>query len=163
MSQRLMTLFLFCILSCGLSFAQQSHSTLVGSVTTGGDPLPGVTLVLEGPDMQGSRNAVSNADGSYRFVLVPSGRDYKLTATISGFNTSVQKNIALALGKTTRIKVKLAPSKVAEEMVVTSETPLIDTTSPQISVNFTEEFVKTLTNDRQMQMVMGMTPGALPI
>ncbi len=72
-----------------------------GSVTDqSGAPLPGVSVELTSPNMQGTRTAVTSADGRYRFPSVPPG-PYKVTATLSGFGT-VQKNATVTLDSTTQ-------------------------------------------------------------
>src|SRR5688572_33391702 len=56
---------------------------IVGTLTDStGAVLPGVTLTLTGPNLQGSRIAVSDEQGIYRFRNVPPGSDYKLAAQL---------------------------------------------------------------------------------
>ena len=63
----------------------QTTGTVEGSVTDqSGAPLPGVTVSLASPALQGSRTAVTGSDGRYRFPALSPGR-YEVTATLSGF------------------------------------------------------------------------------
>ena len=68
-------------------FAQSSTAgSLSGTVTdSSGAALPGVTVELSGPAMQGTRSVVTDSSGTYRFVNVPVGENYKVVANLSGF------------------------------------------------------------------------------
>ncbi len=144
-----------------MGFAQQKYSVLTGTVSVDGNALPGVTLQLTGPNLMGQRTVVSDENGVYRFTLIPPGQGYELNATMMGFQPFVRKNIALPLGKTITVDVNMSDATVEEEIIVTAEAPLIDTTSNEVSTNLRTEFVQTLTNDRQFQMVMAMMPGTI--
>ena len=52
----------------------QTTGTVEGTVTDQSNaPLPGVTVELTSPSLQGSRTAVTAADGRYRFPSIPPG------------------------------------------------------------------------------------------
>jgi len=52
-------------------FAQATTGTLTGSVTSEGRPLPGVTVTVASPSMQGTKTAVSGEAGGYNFPSLP--------------------------------------------------------------------------------------------
>ena len=81
-------------LIAGSAFAQTTAS-LTGAVTTEGKPLPGVTVTISSPNLQGSRTAVTGENGGYQFSGMPPG-DYKVTFELSGMGT-VTKNTRLEL------------------------------------------------------------------
>ena len=86
------------LLVAGSAFAQTSTSgAIVGTVAQAGTPLPGVTVELKSPAMQGTRTEVTDSKGQFRFTLLPPGT-YNLSATLSGFNTVNQNNIQVWLG-----------------------------------------------------------------
>ena len=65
--------------------AAQTTGTIEGTVTDqGGGALPGVTVELSGPHLQGTRTATTANDGRFRFISLPPG-PYKVTANLSGF------------------------------------------------------------------------------
>jgi protocatechuate 3,4-dioxygenase beta subunit len=48
--------------------------TLFGTVTDGdGSALPGVTVTVSSPSLQGTRSAVTSAAGEYSFPILPPG------------------------------------------------------------------------------------------
>ena len=55
-----------------------------GKVTDESDAaLPGVTITISSPSMQGTRNTVSGADGTFRFPAIAPG-EYKVTYELGG-------------------------------------------------------------------------------
>jgi Cna protein B-type domain. len=85
-------------------WAQQQYGSIAGTVVDNQkQPLPGVTVTLSGPAMQGTRVAVTDAQGRFRFVPVPPGKDYTLKFELSGFNTVEQTGIIVNLGNETSI------------------------------------------------------------
>ena len=57
------------------AFAQLTTGNLTGTVTTAGAPLPGVTVSLAAPTLQGTRTAITDSNGAYNFQGLPPG-DY---------------------------------------------------------------------------------------
>ena len=82
-----------------VSVFAQTTGTVEGAVTDQSNaPLPGVTVELTSPNLQGSRTAVTSADGRYRFPAVPPGA-YKVTAELAGFG-KVEKRATVNLDST---------------------------------------------------------------
>src|SRR5215470_14388356 len=75
----------------------QTTGSIEGTLTdSSGSPLPGASVEIKSPSLLGTRTAVTNADGRYRFPAIPPGT-YSLTATLSGFKkverTGVKVNL----------------------------------------------------------------------
>src|SRR5262245_26465214 len=89
-------LALCCLLAVVAAAHGQTTGTVEGIVTDQSNaPLPGVSVDLASPKLQGSRSAVTGADGRYRFLnLIPG--DYTVTATLAGFGT-VEKKATVTL------------------------------------------------------------------
>src|ERR1044072_6793174 len=102
------------VLASGPVFAQSVGSTtgaINGKVSdaTGGI-MPGVTITISSPSMQGVRTATTDADGAYRFPAIPPG-EYKITYELEGFSTVVREGIRVGLGFTATVNTEL---KVAD-------------------------------------------------
>src|SRR5215204_3889284 len=54
--------------------------------------LPGVTVTISAPQMQGTQTAVTNAEGNYRFPGIPPGT-YTVRYELPGFGTVVREGI----------------------------------------------------------------------
>ena len=68
-------LFAVLLLIGGAAFGQGTTGSLVGTVTTEGAGLPGVTVTITSPALQGTRTAVTGDNGGYSFPALPPG-DY---------------------------------------------------------------------------------------
>jgi hypothetical protein len=60
---------LLLLVSTSAAFAQTTAS-LTGTVTTDNTPLPGVTVTISSPQMQGTRTAVTGDAGGYSFGAI---------------------------------------------------------------------------------------------
>lgn len=77
----------FLILGHGSLEAQVTTGSIEGFVTdSSGAVVPGTPVVAKNPDTNYSRTVVSQADGSYRFLLLPVGR-YTVSFSKEGFQT----------------------------------------------------------------------------
>src|SRR5688572_15394857 len=87
MVRKLLVVLAMFLLVTTATFAQSTTAgSLSGTVTdSSGATLPGVTVELTGPSMQGTRTAVTDGSGTYRFVNVPPGESYRVTVTLAGF------------------------------------------------------------------------------
>ncbi|PYQ94743.1 MAG: hypothetical protein DMF97_18050, partial [Acidobacteria bacterium] len=78
------------VVTCGIA-AGQSVSETTGAINgrvadSSGAVLPGVTVTISSPSMQGVRTAVTTEDGTYRFPAIPPG-EYKIQYELGGFST----------------------------------------------------------------------------
>src|SRR4051812_7599399 len=114
------------------SYAQDA--TLSGTVkdNTGG-VLPGVTVTAVNEASGISFNSVTDEHGVYR-IPVRAGV-YKVTAELSGFTTAMRPGVELLLGKQLALDFAMTVSGVQENVTVTGEAPLIDTSSSTIASN----------------------------
>ena len=79
---------LIALASAGLA---QTTGGIVGRVTDeNGGGLPGVTVQVESPVLQGARVTTTDPDGHFRLNLLPPG-DYTLTFQLAGFGPEQQK------------------------------------------------------------------------
>ncbi len=122
---------LACLLMPVVAHAQEA--TVTGTVTdTTGGVLPGVTLKAVNQASGNSFETVTDARGAY--LLAVRIGTYQVTATLAGFGT-VSRSLELQVGQTTAFNLRLAPSSVQENVTVTGEAPLIDTTTSSVAAN----------------------------
>ena len=91
-----------------------------------GGVLPGVTVTLTGKT--GSRTAVTDAEGAYRFAGLDPGT-YSVTAEISGFRPKRQDNVAVSMSRVADIHIVLGVGGVTETVDVVGESPVVDASS----------------------------------
>jgi outer membrane receptor protein involved in Fe transport len=146
------------LLVAGSAFAQTpTTGAIVGTVAQAGAPLPGVTVEVKSPALQGVRTEVTDTKGQFRFSLLAPG-DYTLTTTLSGFNTVTQKNIAVQLSRTVTLDVAMSP-QVSEQITVTGAAPVVDVTSSATGTNVTSETMSQLPIARNFTSVAQVAPG----
>jgi outer membrane receptor protein involved in Fe transport len=135
----------------------QTTGTIDGTVTDqSGAPLPGVTVELTSPNLQGTRTAVTAADGRYRFPSLPPG-SYTVTGNLSGFG-KVQKKATVTLDSTTSVALQLQLSTTAE-VTVTGEAPLVDVQSTTQGSNYSAKVIDKLPVGRNYADIVFTQPG----
>jgi hypothetical protein len=154
------TLSLACLL-CTLAvplFAQGVQTgTVRGTVRDEqGLAVPGVTVTVSSPALQGVRSAITNAEGRYTFATLPPG-DYTIRVELSGFGT-VERKSTVPLGLVVEQDVTLKPAGVAETVQVVAETPAPIATSI-VGANFKHEEIELLAVPRTLAGIAEMSPG----
>src|SRR5205814_4848593 len=85
---------------------------------------------------------------------------YRLTAELAGFTTSSRTGLELLVGQTAVINLQLAPASVQESVVVTAQSPLIETTTSRLGGNIDERQVQELPSQGRNWMSLALlAPG----
>ena len=98
-------------------FAQMPTGTLSGHATDGKDALPGVTVTVASPAMQGIRTTVTGDSGDYIFEFLPPG-EYQVKFELQGFET-IETTVRLNAAQTQRLDATMPQAKVTEAVTVT--------------------------------------------
>ena len=142
------------------AFAQVSATTgaINGKVSdaTGG-VLPGVTVTVASPSMQGTRTDVTDGSGEYRFPAVPPG-EYRITYELAGFGTVVREGVRVGLGFTATVNTEMRVASLQETVTVTGESPVVDVTATTTATNFGQERLAALPNARDFWTVLAAAP-----
>jgi hypothetical protein len=151
-------LLLIGILVAASAFAQTSTTgSIEGTVKTGGTPLPGVTIEVRSPGLQGVRTQVTDAGGNFRFTLLPPGQ-YTVTASLQGFNRINQPNVAVEIGQTKKLDVTLNAA-TSETITVTGAAPVVDVTSAQQGASISSQTLQSLPIARNFTAAAQVAPG----
>jgi hypothetical protein len=155
--------FALALLSLANSTAAQTATATTGAINgrvtdNTGAVLPGVTVTATSPSMMGSRTAVTNEEGQYRFPAIPPGV-YQLTYELSGFSSVKREEIRITLGFTATVNVELGVATLQENVTVTGASPVVDTQSTSISTNFDAKQLANLPNARDLWAILGASPG----
>jgi len=153
-----------CLLPIGILLAMagsalaQTTGGVVGRVTDeAGGVLPGVTVEARSPALQGSRTAVTDATGTFRLTLLPPG-EYAVSFTLEGFATETRQAVAVGLDKDTTLNTSLRAA-LSQEITVTGELPIVDTTTSAVGSNLDTRTIETLPTGRNYSSVVQITPG----
>lgn len=142
-----------------VAFAQTT-GRIEGRVTgENGDALPGVTVQISSPALQGERIAVTDAGGNFRFVGLPVGV-YNLRASLESFGIVEQQNINVQLDRSVNLALTLSGS-FGDEVTVSGAAPIIDTTSTTSGANFGEQLIEDLPTTRTFTGLAFQAPGVV--
>jgi len=147
-----------CALACtSIASAQEIGGSISGRVLDQQKlAVPGVTVTATGP--QGSRSAVTDADGRYQIPFLTPG-NYDVRAELQGFKAFEQKGISVRLGQVAEVSVSMQVGGVAETISVTAETPLINTRSTTIGNVMDTDTLRNFPVGRTFAQTLYLTPG----
>jgi hypothetical protein len=144
------------------AFAQSQATTGVieGTVVDeSGAPVPGVNVTIRNTGTNFERVVATDADGRFRGLLLPLG-PYRVVASLTGFATVIREGIDLAVGQAVNLRLSLKVSAVQEEVVVTGELPVVDTSRAEGSTLIDQRSIKGLPNNgRNFLDFTKLTPG----
>ena len=137
--------------------AQAPRGELTGRVVSNdGQALPGVTITVNSPNLQGTRTTIAGEGGAYKLAFLPAG-PYDVTYVLDGFNTVVTTTLISA--DQTRVNdVSLEVSAVTEEIIVSGSVDRISETS-EVAVTWDMEEIDALPIGRNLTNVVQLTPG----
>ncbi len=115
-----------------LVVGQGTTGRILGRVADPSGAVLGNVKVTATNDATGvSRDTTSGENGDYVFPDLPVGT-YSLTFDLSGFKKSVRHNISLDVNQVITLNMTMQLGAAQEVVDVTSEAPLVDTTSTQL-------------------------------
>jgi outer membrane receptor protein involved in Fe transport len=110
-----------------------SYALLSGTVTDeAGRTIPKATINVRSLDTNHTSTAISSDAGYYAFPGLPPGR-YELTVNSAGFGSYTRTGVELTVGQAASINVTLKVAAVKEEVVVSTEAPIVETTRSEVS------------------------------
>src|SRR5438874_2835213 len=145
-----------------LVFAQTSTATILGVLKdTTGALIPGVSITIKHTDTGQTRTAISSETGDYNVPLLPVG-EYELTTTMPGFKQEVRRGINLVVGQQAVIDLTLEVGANAEQVTVSEEAPLVNTTLASTAGLISEQQVKDLPlNGRSFDQLLTLNTGVV--
>src|SRR6267142_533568 len=143
-----------------LVFAQTSTATILGVVKdTSGALVPGVSITVKHTESGLTRTVVSGETCGYNAPLLPVGA-YEITTTMPGFKQQVRSGINLVVGQDAVVNLTLEVGAIAEQVTVTEEAPLVNTTTSSTSGVITEQQIKELPlNGRSFDQLITLNTG----
>jgi len=132
--------------------------TIRGAVSDQQDlPLPGVTVTISSPALQGQRTAITATDGTYVFRALPAG-DYQVSFELSSF-APLKRATSVPLGGSAVENATLAPAGVSETVNVVAAATPAPLATPVVGLNIKHEEVEALATSRTLQGIATLSPG----
>ena len=125
-----------------------------------GQVLPGVAVTIASPSLQGTRAAMTGADGVFRFSALAPGI-YAVKAELSGFNPLEVPEVLVALDRTSSLELSMTTAQ-KETVIVTGEAPLINQTETTSGADFSRRIFQNIPTGRTYQSLAFNAPGVVP-
>ena len=140
---------------------QTATATLSGTVEDeNGAAIANANIAVTDPAKGLKRNAVTNENGQFTIPLLPPST-YAITVEQTGFGTVQINDVVLNVGDQKALRIELKAGNVKENVVVTTETPLMDE-SPAVGTTVDRRLVENLPlNGRSFQSLIALTPGVV--
>jgi hypothetical protein len=138
----------------------QTGSILVKATDQQGAVMPGASITIASPVLvSGTMVAATDTSGTYRFPSLVPGT-YSVKVELQGFQTIIREGIIVVVGQTTPLDLSLKVATLAESVTVTGQSPTIDTTSGNVSVNLGEALIQGTPGGRDIwALVEAKVPG----
>jgi hypothetical protein len=159
----MLILFVACLAFTSFASAQRYLGGIGGQVAdTTGAKIVGAQVQAVQASTHFTTRVTTGADGSYLMPALQPGT-YTVTVTAPNFRKENLLSLVLTAGQTLKENVTLKPGNVEESIVVTSDTSLMDTTSPNLATTLSTKEVTDLPNEGRNPYVQeALAPGMVP-
>jgi Carboxypeptidase regulatory-like domain len=143
-----------------LVFAQSTGGRILGRVADpSGAVLAGVNVTLTNEATGVIRNMQTNSSGDYVFVEVQPGT-YDIQFEQPGFKKNLRKAVSVDVNQVATLNMTMQLGGAQEIVEVTSEAPLVDTTSTQLGTVVNDRAIVQLPlNERDTYQFLSLQPG----
>lgn len=130
----------------GLSQSQATTGVISGTVVDQTDAaLPGASVALRNTETNFEKIETTDTAGRFRAILLPLG-PYRITVTLPGFSTLVREGVTLSLGQEVNLRLPLQISGIQQEVRVTGQAPVVETSRTAGTTLIDQEAVQNLPN-----------------
>jgi len=155
-------IFLLALTISSSAFGQVTSASISGVVKDGsGAVVVGVSVTLKNVDTGISRSVSTDSGGRYSAPALTLG-NYEVQAELSGFKTEVRKGITLTVGREAVVDFVMQVGAVSEQVTVTGEAPLVETSTASVGALVAETTIKELPlNGRSYADLVLLQPSVL--
>ena len=162
MSRRLALCFITILTFVPALLAQSAGtSALTGTVTDpSGAVIPNVTVTATNTGNNAARTAVTGADGTYRFTLLPPGT-YRVRFVANGFKAGEVSAVTLNVTETPVLDQKLEVGAQSEQVTVEASAETLQTATSSLGTTVGARQVTELPlSNRNFTQIIGLSAGA---
>jgi len=137
-------LLLFVCLAFSASASAQSTAVLNGTVTDAtGSTVPNAKVVLKNRATAVESTSQTDSAGAYLFSSLPIGV-YRMDVGAPGFRTTVINDLQLQVATAVTQDIQLQLGQVTQQVVITAESALVETTTPAVSTVLDDKTVQEI-------------------
>ena len=147
-------------LATSLTAQTPFSSSIAGTIRDGsGAVVQGVTVTITAPSLiGGAQVSSSSADGTYRFVQLPSGV-YDIAVHAAGFRPLQRPGLRVGSGASVTLDHELAVATVTDTVVIRGNAPIVDVRSAAVPVRLDEDLLENLPTSRSIAGLINLAPG----
>ncbi|PYR50908.1 MAG: hypothetical protein DMF95_09485 [Acidobacteria bacterium] len=108
-----------------------------------GGVLPGATVTLRSPTRNTAVTQTTGANGEFKFLALQVGT-YELKAELAGFSTISISDVTVNPGSNQRFPLQMKVGSFEEAILVTADSPLINTKDAAESTTLNDKYLSTL-------------------
>jgi outer membrane receptor protein involved in Fe transport len=155
--------FAITVLFSASASAQVDTGTIIGTVKDqSGAVLPGATVTITHEGQAITLSTVTRADGTFIFTPIRTGA-YTVETEFPGFKKGVRRGIAVAIQDQAVVDFSLQAGGVAEEVVVTGESPLLQTGTGTVGETLKSSTIENIpVNGRDYTVLARLVAGVVP-
>jgi hypothetical protein len=145
-----------------MPLAAQVTAAISGTVEdASGAVVPDTKVTVKSVETGAARTVTTDASGNYTVVSLPLGPQ-ELKAEKSGFKTAVRNGVDLVVGQQAVVNFKLQLGDLVQQVTLSDEPSLVNTTTSAVSGVVGAEQVKDLPlNGRSFDNLITLNPGAV--
>ncbi len=144
------------VLAAAATATAQTDGQLVGRVIYENQPMPGVTVSVQSPALQGTRSTVTNAMGDYKFAALPAGV-YNVTFALESFDT-LEYEVRISTSQKRVLDAVIFPEAYTEEIIVQGQLESVST-GTQGSETMAQSTLEKLPVQRTVQQAVLLAAG----
>ena len=140
----------------------QVSATITGRVLDpSGAVVPGATVTVKSLETGATKTVTTDDSGDYTVLGLPLGAQ-DVTAAKTGFSTTPPYHVSLVVGQEATLNLELTLTGEGSNIEVVDETPLVNTTTAQVSGVVGEQQIKDLPlNGRSFDNLIALNPGTV--
>src|SRR5436309_4422684 len=144
------------------AWGQGFSAAIVGIVhDASGAVIPGVSVTAKHIESGLTRTVNTSETGNYSIPSLPVGA-YELTAELAGFKQQLRRGITLAVGQEAVVNLTMEVGEIKDNVTVTEDAPLVNTTLSSTSGLVTKDQIKDLPlNGRSFLELMTLNAGVI--
>ncbi len=126
-----------------------------------GGPVRGATVTVKSLETGATRTATTDDSGTFRVLSLPVGQQ-EVRVERPGFKSALRTGINLAVGQEAVVNIHLEVGELVQQVTVSADAPVVNTTMASMSGLVDEQQVKELPlNGRSFDNLLTLNPGAI--
>jgi Carboxypeptidase regulatory-like domain len=150
------------MLACAMPLMAQVHGSISGRIEDpSGSPVDGASVTVKSLETGATRLVTTNAEGEFSASPLPLGAQ-EVKVEKAGFKAAVRSGVSLQVGQNAVVNLRLEVGNIEQQVTVSEDAPLVNTTTSPVSGLVNEREVKELPlNGRSFDNLIALNPSSI--